>query len=149
MRSFEPHMDIHVDMDALTDDEQWALWRANSRQELEAWLLRHAQQLKAAGTAGGAAKQRVDGKKVKRPMSDEEKLIRSLISKLVLRLSEILTPAESKQVTVASQATRYPLVAPPAVERKIYTDPVAQILLAQLGRKLAEAEQAAFKITIT
>jgi hypothetical protein len=38
----EQHMDIHVDMDTLTDEQQWGLWRATSRQELEAWLITHA-----------------------------------------------------------------------------------------------------------
>lgn len=120
-------------------------WRAYQERLADNWR-RNVQ----AGKAAPAARQRVGGHEVKRPMSEEEKVMRTLIGKLVLRLSEILTPAESKQVKVSIVSTRYPLIAPPAIEQKIYTDPVAQLLLTQLGRKLAEAEQAAaFKITIT
>jgi hypothetical protein len=38
----EQHMDLSVDMDALSDEQQWGLWRTESRQELEAWLVVHA-----------------------------------------------------------------------------------------------------------
>jgi hypothetical protein len=117
-------------------------WRAQQAARAENGR-RNSQQLTAAGPAGGAATPRGAGQHVQGPRLAEEKLIGSLIGKLVRRLAEILTPAESKRVTVASTTTRYPLVAPPAVERKIYSDPVAQILLTQLGRKLAAAEQAA------